>query len=109
MTSRKARAPKSVGDILAGALQSHALKLKAKEYAAFPHWEEIVGEEIASVAIPEKIVAGRVLKVRVIDAVWAQELSLMKTELLDRIHRFGKGALVDDIRFTIGNPKSFQK
>ena len=105
----RTRAPKSVGDVLAGTLQSYTLKLKAKEYAAFPHWQEIVGEQIASVAIPEKIVGGRVLKVRVIDAVWAQELSLMKTELLERIHRFGKGAMVDDIRFTIGNPKSFQK
>lgn len=90
-------------------LQSHVLKKKAEEYAAFPFWKEIVGEEIASVAVPEKIIGGRVLKVRVIDAVWAQELSLMKTELLEKIHSSGKGALVDDIRFTIGNPKSFQQ
>ena len=106
---RKGRAPKSIGSLLDGALKSHVLKKKVVEYAAFPHWPEIVGEEIARIAKPEKILSGRVLKVRVIDAVWAQELSLKKPELLERIQNFGKGAIIDDIRFTIGNPKSFQK
>ena len=98
--------PESLSNILNKALGSHQLKKKAKEYAAFPYWEQIVGEEIAKVAVPEKIVRGRVLHIRVIDAVWAQELSLMKTTILDGIRRFGKGAIVEDIKFTIGSPKS---
>ncbi len=106
---KRQRAPKSVPELLGSALNSFALKKKAREYAAFPYWSEIVGEEIAKVAIPEKIIRGRVLHVRVVDAVWAQELSLRKNEIIDGLHRFGKGAVVEDIKFSIGNPKSFKE
>ena len=98
--------PESLSNILNKALGSHQLRKKAAEYAAFPYWQQIVGEEIAKVAIPEKIVRGRILHVRVVDAVWAQELSLMKKSIIDGIRRFGKGAIVEDVKFTIGSPKS---
>lgn len=98
--------PESISDLLSKTLGSHQLRKKAQEYAAFPYWKQIVGEEISQVAVPEKIVRGRVLHVRVVDAVWAQELSLMKKSILDGIRTFGKGAIVEDIKFVIGSPKS---
>jgi len=105
---KRTRAPKSISDLLDSALGSFPLRKKAREYAAFPYWREIVGEEIAKVAVPVKIVRGRVLHVRVVDAVWAQELAMRKPEILDGIHRLGKGAPVEDITFSIGDPKSFR-
>jgi hypothetical protein len=101
--------PEAIQNVLAGALQSYALKRKVEEYAAFPYWQDIVGPEIAEIAIPEKISRGRILNVRVIDAVWAQELSLMKQRIIDGMHRFGRGAVVEDVKFVIGNPLNFKK
>ena len=102
----KKASPQSVANILGFTLGSFALKKKAKEYSAFPFWEEIVGASIAEVAIPEKIIRGKVLVVRVVDAVWAQELSLRKNEILDGLHKFGQGAVIEDLKFSIGSPKS---
>ncbi|MFN8390701.1 MAG: DUF721 domain-containing protein [Bdellovibrionota bacterium] len=103
------RTPELIGGILDNAFRSPVIRKKVEEYAAFPYWEQIVGEQIAAVAIPEKISRGKVLRVRVLDAVWAQELSLMKQQIIEGIHRFGRGAIVEDVKFTIGNPKSFKK
>ena len=101
-------APENISKILGSALGSFTLRKKTKEYSAFPYWEEIVGKAVAEVAVPEKIIRGKVLVVRVLDAVWAQELSLKKNEILDGIHRFGKGAVIEDIKFNIGSPKSLK-
>jgi predicted nucleic acid-binding Zn ribbon protein len=53
-------------------------------------WSEIVGERLASVAVP---VAERdgTLTVECADAVWAEELDLMQRQLLERL-REGLGA-----------------
>lgn len=106
--SDRKQSPKAIAQLLESAFGSYRIKEKLNEYSAFPFWEEIVGKDIAAVAIPEKIVRGKVLKIRVLDAVWAQELSLMKTKILDDIHKFGTGAVIEDLSFTIGNPKSFK-
>ncbi len=101
--------PKSSGDILDSVLKYHRLEKKLEEYSAFPYWEELVGSEIAKVAIPEKIIAGKVLVVRVADAVWAQELAFRKPEFIEKLVGLQTGALIQDIRFVTGNPRDFAK
>lgn len=105
----KRRNPKNVGAILDKTLQVYHLSHKIKEYAAFPFWAEAVGEELAAVTAPEKILRGRVLVVRVIDSVWSQELSLRKDEILERVRQLGIGPVLEDIRFVTGNPKTLRK
>lgn len=107
MSQYRRSSPQDINSILDSALGRRRLDKKLAEYAAFPHWPEIVGAETAAIARPEKIIGGKVLVVRVIDAVWAQELSLQKDSLLERIHAFEDGAVIEEIRFTIGSPKSF--
>ena len=101
--------PTSVSSVLASTLGAYRLDKKLEQYAAFPEWPRIVGEEIAAVTVPEKIIRGNTLVVRVLDAVWAQELSMMKNDILDRIFQLGVGATIDDIRFATGNPKQFRE
>ncbi len=105
----KNKAPKSVASVLERTLGAYRLDKKLEQYAAFPDWPEIVGQEIAAVAIPEKIIRGKTLVVRVQDAVWAQELSMMKKDILERIFEYGSGALIEDIRFATGSPSNFEK
>lgn len=103
------RKPKAVGDLLNRTFRSLRIKTKVERYAAFPRWEEVVGSEIAAVAIPEKIVRGNVLQVRVKDAVWAQELQLQKEMILENLHKLNTGAAIQDIKFSTGNPRLFEK
>ena len=105
---RNSRPVATASAILDRALQHARLQNKIREYAAFPEWETIVGEEIAKVARPEKILRGKILVVRVVDAAWAQELSMQKSMLLDRIFEHKLGATIEDIQFLSGNPKSLK-
>lgn len=99
----------SASSILESTLKTFRISKKVQEYAAFPHWAEIVGEDLARVAVPEKIIRGNVLLVRVSDAAWAQELSMQKNAILDKMYQSGLGTPVGDIQFVTGNPKSFAK
>lgn len=100
------RLPQSAATVLDRTLRAYHLANKIEEYAAFPFWNEAVGPEIAAVTRPEKILKRRVLVVRVLDAVWSQELSLRRDELLARIRALQIGPELEDIRFVTGNPKS---
>ena len=101
--------PQNISSILDRAFYNPEIKKKVRQYSAFPFWPEIVGEKVAEVAKPEKIIKGKILQIRVLDAVWAQELSLMKGKIIDDFYRFGEGAIIEDIKFIIGNPKNFKK
>ena len=106
---RRTRRPKSTAELVGSTLRSLRISEKLERYAAFPLWPQIAGEEIARRAVPEKITRARVLVVRVLDASWAQELSLRKPELLEKIHEIGVGAAIEDIRFVTGDPTTFPK
>lgn len=97
-----------VGSILKGALKKRHLTGELEKYEAFPLWEEIVGADIAKIATPEKISRGNVLVVRVLDSIYAQELTLQKTRLLDLLHQAAVGASIQDIKFVAGNPTDFK-
>ncbi len=66
-----------------------------EEYAAFRSWNEIVGELIAGVAVPEKVVNG-VLYINVKNSTWRQELIMQKPRILEKYaSRFGPGVIKD--------------
>ena len=109
----KVRSPKALGDVLERTLgfvrtaqSGTKLSDKMRDYAVFPLWPELVGEEIAAVSRPEKILKRTILVIRVIDAAWMQELTLQKREILERIQKVETGARISDIRFLAGDPKS---
>ena len=95
------------GDILKRSLAELKISGKTTQHQAFPEWEQIVGKEIAAVARPTKISRGNLLIVQVIDAVWVQELSLQKKEILTKVQDYNEGAMIEDLKFVTGNPKDF--
>lgn len=68
------------------------------EHEAFHKWREVVGEKIAAVTEPEKIVSG-VLYVRVRDHVWRNELMMMSGELVERYRSLMGETVVKKIKF----------
>jgi predicted nucleic acid-binding Zn ribbon protein len=68
------------------------------EHQAFHKWRDVVGEKIAAVTEPEKIVSG-VLYVRVQDHVWRNELMMMSEELVEKYRALMGETVVKKIRF----------
>jgi len=69
-----------------------------RRYDVLTLWREIVGEQVAKAARPERIEKG-VLLVRVETAPWRAELSLRKAEIMKRIAAVVGNGVVNDIRF----------
>jgi hypothetical protein len=87
--------------VLQRALGKMDLTAKLEGYRIWPLWNEIVGDEIAKRAQPERL-SNRILFVKVSNSVWMQELQTMKPMLLEKIHRKVKKARIDNIRFKLG-------
>ena len=102
----KKRIPAEASSLIERAIGSPVIKKKLQQYAAFPFWTEVVGEELARITKPERITRGKVMVVRVLDAAWVQELTMRKPEFLDKIHLLNVGAVIEDIHFVSGDPKS---
>lgn len=102
--SRK-RKPESVGSVLETALARYRLKGRLQQHSVLDEWPNIVGEQVARFARPEKITRGKVLVVRVSDPIWAQELSLSKQHILEGFRTLEFGSVIEDIRFVVSGPK----
>ena len=109
MTTRFKGKPQSVAGILEKTLKYHRLENKLEEYSGFPYWRSVVGEEIAKVAKPEKIISKKILVVRVLDAVYAQELAFEKENIIEKLNALKIGAIFEDIKFIVGDPRSMQE
>lgn len=101
--------PKHIADVLDRAILFSGIKAKFDQYSLVPNWAEIVGSDLASVSLPEKIVRGKTLVVRVLDSSWAQEMEFRKVAIIERIFQLKRGALIEDLKFVIGGPKDFQR
>lgn len=73
-----------LNSVMRDTLKEFGLEKKAKSYAVITHWEEIVGEKVASVTVPEKLDKG-ILTVKVANPVWKYELTMRKAEILAKI------------------------
>lgn len=68
------------------------------EYKALGIWNEIVGEKVASVTIPLKVSAGKII-VKVKNSVWRNELIMLKEPMLKKYEeKLGK-KVIKDIKF----------
>lgn len=64
-------------------------------------WPEVVGVEVARRSQPGPIKHGR-LQVTVVDAVWLQQLTMLKPRILAGLESHLGSRLVGDIFFTVG-------
>jgi len=84
------RAPRPAAEAMRAALERAAPKTPLAALQA--SWAELVGERIAAVASPVSERGGEVV-VSCSDSVWAQELDLMQSQLLERLReRLGEQA-----------------
>lgn len=72
-----------------------------EEYKIANAWQKVNPAKIAENALPEKLVGG-VLFLNVKNSAWAQQISLMKTDIALRLNEELGGRVVSDIRTRTG-------
>jgi len=89
---------KTVGEAIEELIAQLGIKTKLHEQDAFVVWDEVVGERIAEVAKPARMVRGTLI-VSVKSGPWRQELSMRKQEIIRRLNELLAGEIVKDIKF----------
>ncbi len=84
---------------LDGLLRSHDLAAKLRPHLAKALWAEIVGPQVAGVTQVERVQNGTELVVRVKNSVWANELVLLKGDILRRLNLALGGPVLTDLHF----------
>lgn len=80
-------------------LQSQELAQALRPHMAKVKWAEVVGPQVAGVTQVEKVQNGTELVVRVKNGVWANELVLLKGDMLSRLNKALGGKVLTDIHF----------
>lgn len=94
-------APKQLSDLLRSALEKSPLRHGLQRQQALECWPDVVGDEIAKHTRAVSIHEG-VLRIQVESAVWAQELVLLRPQIISGFaQRLGPGE-VREIRFHSG-------
>ena len=88
----------SLGDALSKLVQSLGIEKQIEQYKIFDLWNDVVGQQAAKVAQPERLQGG-VLIVNVNNAPWRSELTFRKKEILEKIHEKTKSTSIVDIKF----------
>lgn len=97
--------PQHLGDLLRDALQRSPLREGLDRQEALDCWPQVVGTVLAAHSRALSIHEGTLL-VQVDGSVWAQELALLRPQILAGFAvRLGNGA-VRDLRFHSGRPTS---
>ena len=88
----------SLGETLKMLMQSLGIEKQVEQYKIFDVWNEVVGQQVAKVAQPERLQNG-VLIVAVNNAPWRSELTFRKKEILEKIHERTSSTSIVDIKF----------
>jgi hypothetical protein len=77
------------------------LDTQAREYRAMHAWVRMAGPRLARNTRPERVMRD-VLIVRVATAPWANELSYLRSSLLEKLQSTPGAQWIKELRFTIG-------
>lgn len=90
-----------MGEVLGEFFKRTGMNRRIQEQKVLNCWEEAVGGGVAEKTQPVSV-KNRVLRVKVVNSVWMQELQFMKELIMQKIHQqIGKNIL-QDLRFFIG-------
>jgi predicted nucleic acid-binding Zn ribbon protein len=96
---RRTNNPERIGKILTKNLRNLGIDRRLKEESIVLNWDRLVGERIASKAIPLKV-RDSILFVGVENASWRNELFFMKRKIMEELNRSVKDNVIKDIVFT---------
>jgi predicted nucleic acid-binding Zn ribbon protein len=93
--------PTRLADALTSYFKQAGLTKRVQQAGIIEEWAQLVGPQIAAVTTPESVTPDGILRVRVVSAAWANELSLMSPRILGRLNA-GRSGRVKEIRWMPG-------
>jgi predicted nucleic acid-binding Zn ribbon protein len=99
--TQKKTPPVPLAEALTSYFRQAGLTKRVQQAGIIEEWAELVGPQIATVTAPDSITPDGVLRVRVVTAAWANELSLMTPKILARLNA-GRSGRVKQIRWEPG-------
>lgn len=88
-----------IGRILHRFLREVGIDQSLKRYEALMVWPRVVGEKIAAITEPQRVVNGRIF-VKVKSATWRNELVFYKTEIIEKLNSELGSRIVKEIILT---------
>lgn len=100
--------PELLGGIISGLVEDRGWDSGLAEGNLFAHWASIVGEEIATHAEPISLLDGKLL-IQTSSTAWATQLTLVQSEIMEKIRASAPGALVESLSITGPKPPSWKR
>ncbi|MDX1765299.1 MAG: DUF721 domain-containing protein [bacterium] len=102
MTSKKGKSsPEAAGEILRSLLKELGVDQIMQRHEIWSQWEEIVGTEIAAHTRPA-FFSGNCLFITVDHSTWMQQLTFLKSQMLQNINATLENQAVSELRFRLG-------
>jgi predicted nucleic acid-binding Zn ribbon protein len=98
---KRVKTPPSMGEVLGEFFKRTGMNRRIQEQKILNCWEKAVGEGVAEKTQPVSV-KNRVLRVKVVNSVWMQELQFMKELIMQKIHQETGKNILQDLRFFIG-------
>jgi len=98
---QSARIPPSMREVLGGFFKRTGMNRRIQEQKILDCWEQAVGEGVAEKTQPVGV-KNRVLRVKVVNSVWMQELQYMKELIMQKLQQQAGNNILRDLRFFIG-------
>ena len=92
------RRPRHISESLRSLIQDLGFEKRIDQAKLIQMWPDIVGENIAQIAVAERVFEG-ILYVKVKSMTWRTELLFQKQNILERIAKQVGENLITDIRF----------
>jgi hypothetical protein len=99
--ARPSTPPEPAGPLLDQLFSSLKLDEPARTFRALRAFQRAAGPHIGARARAERL-RGAILYVRVTSSAWSQELHVLKSQLIAKLHRTPGGEPVQDLRFSVG-------
>ena len=99
--SGSGRGPVSFGNVLNGVVSDLGLSRDLDDYRIWVAWDEVVGPAVARNAQPVRLDTRR-LVVAVKNAMWMQELTLLRRDLCSRLNDWMGREVVSEVFLVIG-------
>ncbi len=100
----KLKKAEAVASLLKKLLGDKGLGDRLPRYQAWLVWDKVVGEQIARRARPLRI-REKILEVRVDHPVWMQQLQMLKSQILKKLHEELPDCDIEDIYLRRGTPQ----
>jgi predicted nucleic acid-binding Zn ribbon protein len=100
-TVRRSEAPTPIAEAIKTYTASTGLARRIDLAQVVDEWPKLVGPQIAAVTRAESVTPDGILRVRVVSAAWANELSLMMPKIMARLNA-GRRGRIRELRYITG-------